>query len=655
MESGEIVFEKRYETSPAANVPGVTWYRGAVLDWVPDQSALLLEGHVLLDRKSGEKIWIFPETDASPRKMIDGQRILWLSKPRGGETELALASIPKETVAKASEAVQAGGAGIDAALPPITRADLSGAESLVLNEPIDTWHASPDGAVTASKLPTKPVMLEAGPGVLRQARFSRDTTRVTILRSTVSSGSAPVGNLLESYAFPTGRKQKDVELPMLYYLMDTSPDGNLALVATCMAQPPERDRLDVWAFQQGKHAAGWRPYADKEKAEDREVQFAAFVNPQLVLTLNKTGDLVLWKLPECRAVYKAEYAEPAVALSPGGKYLAVKAVTDPAPRLIDAASGAPQGVFESPAPLEGILAVAFRRDGRMLAAVTKEAVYAWSVEDGKLNSEIPLQVPGAGPARWSGEDHLLTAAWGGQRRLIDIEKRFLVWSYSIQRGVEATGSPDQRFWYAAEGQNTRQGRIYGLLAAEIPSAAVQTRTEGKSVEDLALIYPGSKVSVSASVSGDDSGAVVSAMRERLENLGVIVADGAPVQVSISAEEQSTGNQLQAQRFDQSEVQRFEQRKIVIKLRVSDASGRKYEREQAVWMRDFGSTGSTNAQEELSREMREQAKSTAANFTLPKIVFPDGLESGLGTSVLSPMGEAIGPPPEKKPAGTIPLP
>jgi hypothetical protein len=303
--------------------------------------------------------------------------------------------------------------------------------------------------------------------------------------------------------------------------------------------------------------------------------------------------------------------------------------------------------------LEGLLAVAFRRDGKMLAAVHRDAVYTWSLEDGKLKAEIPLPAPGSGPARWSGEGHLLMAGWGGQRRLVDVDRRFVVWSYNVQ-GCEALGSPDHRFWYTAEGQSTRQGKIHGLIAAEIPSAAVRTRLEGKSIEDVALIYPGSKVSVAANVPGDDSTAVISAMRDRLQNLGVIVADGAPVQVSISAEEQGTGNQLEARRFDQSEVQRFEQRKIAIKLRVSDASGRKYERETPVWMRSSGSTGSTNAQEELSREMREHARQVAANLTLPKTVFPDGFENGLGTSALSRLGEVLGPPPQPQAAaGTQP--
>lgn len=650
--TGEVTFERQYETSPAANVPGVTWYRGAVLDWVPDKTAWLLEGHVLLDRKTGEKIWIFPETDANPRKMIDAERMLWLSRRRAG-TELAIATVPKDKVVKASEAVQAGGVGVDAALPPVTRADTSSAQSLVLNEPIDSWLVRPDPAITASKLPTKPVLFEASPGDLRQVRFSRDTSRVTVLRAvpppggSLRIGAEPVGNVLEAYGFPTGRRQKEISLPMFYYLMDVSPDGNLALMGTFMAQPPQRDRLDVWAFEQGRHAVGWRPYGDKEKVEDREVQFAAFVNHQHVVTLNKSGDLVLWKLPECKAVYKAEYAEPILAMSPGGKYLAVKAVTDPVPRIIDAATGAPEGLLEAPTALEGILAVAFRRDGKMLAAVNRDAVYTWSLEDGKLKAEVPLPTPGSGPARWSGDGHLLLSGWGGQRRLVDVDRRFVVWSYRLQACCEANGSPDQRYWYAAEGQSTRQGRVFGLIAVDVPSAAVRTRLEGKSIEELALIYPGSKVSVSASVPGDDATTVTSAMRERLENLGVIVADGAPVQVSISAEEQGTGNQIEARRFDGSEVQRFEQRQVVIKVRVSDASGRKYEREKPVGMRALGTVGSTNAQEELTREMREEARNTAANLTFPKIVFPDGFENGLGTSTLSRLGEVLGPPPDQK--------
>src|SRR5262249_8599713 len=40
-------------------------YHGPGLQWMPDKSGLLISGHVLVDRETGEEIWNLPTTNSS--------------------------------------------------------------------------------------------------------------------------------------------------------------------------------------------------------------------------------------------------------------------------------------------------------------------------------------------------------------------------------------------------------------------------------------------------------------------------------------------------------------------------------------------------------------------------------------------------------------
>ena len=70
----------------------------------------------------------------------------------------------------------------------------------------------------------------------------------------------------------------------------------------------DRRRLDVYSTSDAKHVTGWRPYAKEQSDDDKAVVWADFLTSNQVLTVNRTGLLVLWSLPDCKAVYVAEGA-----------------------------------------------------------------------------------------------------------------------------------------------------------------------------------------------------------------------------------------------------------------------------------------------------------------------------------------------------------
>lgn len=81
-------------------------------------------------------------------------------------------------------------------------------------------------------------------------------------------------------------------------LLSVGRDGDLAVLRTNSA-----GRLDIWSLTEGKHLVAWIPYQDESRAS-RTVLWAAGLPDRGVLTLNRAGRLIRWKLPECRAVYE---------------------------------------------------------------------------------------------------------------------------------------------------------------------------------------------------------------------------------------------------------------------------------------------------------------------------------------------------------------
>jgi hypothetical protein len=131
-----------------------------------------------------------------------------------------------------------------------------------------------------------------------------DAGRAAVLTATGEAKSLRRQVRADRYDLATGQHLGNmdlftVELPRERPLMltaDASPDGNqLAAV-----EPRDERRVDVWSLATKQHAAGWEPY---EKEADPKVRWVAHLDTAHVLTLNGAGKLVLWSVPECKAVY----------------------------------------------------------------------------------------------------------------------------------------------------------------------------------------------------------------------------------------------------------------------------------------------------------------------------------------------------------------
>ena len=81
----EIVVDHTFVGDPKHMAPGSFSYKGPDIEWLPDGSAWLLHGHVIVDRAGGRPVWMLRTAkwflDPGPRRMIDNDRVLVVTGP----------------------------------------------------------------------------------------------------------------------------------------------------------------------------------------------------------------------------------------------------------------------------------------------------------------------------------------------------------------------------------------------------------------------------------------------------------------------------------------------------------------------------------------------------------------------------------------------
>ena len=246
------------------------------------------------------------------------------------------------------------------------------------------------------------------------------------------------------------------------------------------------DRVDVHNAADGKHVAGWRPY-EKESGDDRNVAWADFLDPKRVLTVNPAGTLILWSVPDCKAVYVARQAMQGVPiLSPDRKVLAV--LHGGVLRLLDPATGEPQGDATSSGhdDARGLKAAAFAPDGQELAAVLDGTIVRWDLKTGQVVGESPSPIPKAGSLQYGSARHVLLDG----KTLYDLEGKRVVCSYfggvhphggssGLHRYVAADGIIDKGTLKTIEVPEKKVSRAEAAFADSKLHGASAQGVEGK--------------------------------------------------------------------------------------------------------------------------------------------------------------------------------
>jgi len=483
-------------------------YQGPQIDWLPDKSGLVYAGHLLLERNTGEEVWVFPTTDGNPRRLISAGDILVLLRERSAKV-LKTEELPEKDIAKAMQSVKDGGAAVDSALPPLTTADLFSATAATLPNGFVQWAVRPDVGGTPPRGQEREILIaKEGESVQRMIFAAPESGKVVVQKEVTAKGGPGRAQsrqiVIERYDTISGSKGNTLPLPNVYQLGDVSPSGDFAVVAFAK-ETGKFDRLDVVGLAPKKHICAWRPFGgeqDKKPDDPHKRHFwnwgwsndpkllvwAAMIDDQHVLTINTAGKLICWKVPECKAVYYFEdFGEP-LALSAGRRYLAGGHFGEF--RVFDAHTGQCVGDLEAPALGTRAIRGGFRPDGGELAAVIDagpdKMLVRWNLIDGKIVQEIPIPGQTVGwhaPFHFSHNGARAGLEYRGDKFvllddqfLVNLGTRAVTWRYHLTGGYFAVNAPDQSTWYGIRKNNASDNSIF-LTSTATPSQAVKNKSD----------------------------------------------------------------------------------------------------------------------------------------------------------------------------------
>lgn len=653
MESGELTDNIELKKSLREGMHDGNSYEGRPIDWFPDGKRWLVDGQVVVDRTAEGAFYRLPtETgmhNAEQRIVLDDEKLL-VGMGGWGKRALMTYEIEQEQLARGIENSQRGGKEIDQQLPPLTPADISAA--VEVSGVADEWQVKPDPApAPAGKFASRPIDLKDGSGTIF---FSRADVGKVLLDC---SASLPFNfrnrgihlnqqraHRLCLYDLFKGKHLKSVPLAYDADAVAFSPDGNRVAVRLTEG----RDRIDVFDIQTEKHLAGWRPYPEEKEQEDRfaisfgnreqQVEEAEFVDAEHLLTKGRGDLLVLWTLPECRAVWTARSRH--FKLSPNHKYLAL--VNDNTVTLIDALSGEPQGQLDARG---AVSALAIDATGTRLATLASRSansvLQTWNLADGK-QVESFLLARWAAKMQWCGEEHVLL----DQQYLVSLARGMVLWKYEGSGGAQTDQSPDGRVWYTAF-RGGVGGLNYSLNALALPDPLISLRLRSLAPSRELAVGPGKSISLKLNLpTVPDRPKFAEEVRQALvgkfNTHQVTVVDGQAVVLELSYASGPTGETLVSHKggfgiFAQPDKDAIRLPEMKVECRAAITLNSKL-----LWERKSYSTTPTGhfrlAQGEtleahVNKSLWQSAGAFFEHLEVPGEVLASGMDEGYGVSTL----------------------
>lgn len=342
----------------------------------------------------------------------------------------------------------------DAELPPPTPIDLSAVKVVKIAD-APTLRYEPDAeepcpALLAEiKLPRKgrhvrrilfsrPALAQAAllfSSAADEESFSVDVDRVELT----------TGKVLGSWKLFTGTRQKASARRTAEEIYradaDLSQDGGrLAVLA------PDESRMAVFSLEDGRPIVSWHPYRAERGAQ--KISWFGFVDSDHVLTLNDGGKLILWRIPDCRAIYQVNDIKCDPAFS--GQRKSVLVCNGARLAILDAKTGECRRRFEPDRfRLEAYKSACFRRDGQEVVVLQGYGlcqVTRWDLTTGAPRETMDLAHAVRVQYLQSGR---ILADSGRYVELIDGKLQAPVVCYTLTHGGAAIGSPDGQFWFFA--------------------------------------------------------------------------------------------------------------------------------------------------------------------------------------------------------------
>ncbi len=324
-------------------------------------------------------------------------------------------------------------------------------------------------------------------------------------------------------------------------VLDVDPSGQRVAISVGIPGRLSASRLEIWQLgeSKGRLVAAWNPLDERAgSAHSPAPRFARFIDPDHLLVVNWPSTLVLWDVPNKRVVYTLQLTGgEALALSPGGKYLAVSVASGVA--LLDPLTGATRGRLDTNYLSQAELS--FQPDGKRLAAVSAGHVLVWDFEKGEEIRDFFFPTPTLpGRLDWVADGYLLAAG----TKLIDLERRIVLWEYEppsprIERD-RTCGELGGVFWYTAG--NGQEGYLVGV---KLPHEAARQMAASLNADALLALKPGASVNLTVRLQGTpgEEAKARQALSDQLQKLGIGVDPKSPIVLAATTETGRTREHL----------------------------------------------------------------------------------------------------------------
>ena len=369
----------------------------------------------------------------------------------------------------------------------------------------------------------------------------------------INTGPSGKGGILKLQRIDLvqGKAQDPLDCPNSMQPFDIDPTGNYlaARIESGTSNGfPERG-IGVWKITdkglQPVRVWNLRAPGDRRRAAPT---LARFIDADRLVTVS-SGKLVLWQVSSAKAVYTTALADgtESLALSANRKYLALEANSGPAQGVyvIEALTG--RTVAKLPGEQRYLTALAFRPDGKQLAALTPNRLIVWNLDDGEIDRDLNFSPPIQGQTtQWLGNSYLMV----GGENLVDLERRIVLWKYQldgVRRSSRPCGEMGGFFWYALTSADRKER---GLFRAKLPHDDALKVADGLEPEKLFAVRPGANVSLNFAAQGDagERQKSIEALTAQLRKLGMNVVNTSALVLQASTETGKT-SQMEYRPFD----------------------------------------------------------------------------------------------------------
>lgn len=522
-------------------------YRGSKLEYMPGLPTWLVHGDLVIDRASGVLLTRLPfaEDDHAPlpRRLLPNQTGLIISRSgtRWGVTSMP---INGQAIEQALAAVAKG----PEALPKLTTPDRSSIRRVRVELP-GNWQVTPEPLPVADTLrPLLPLAARlnevrhvalSGGGQQHAAVLSLTEETEPLLRKVlrVDRHDLVAGGHLGSFTLPVPVKGIDEKWQPV---ADLSLSGKRYAIRT----PSNAERIDVFDAETGAHLCGYRPY----QSAASKVRWLGFTDDDRLLTLSEAGQLALWEVPACKAVYECQATYTGgLALSLDRAWLAAE-VPGQGLVLLDTAVGEPLGRLPLSGQGKQPTALAFHPNNRELAAVLHDAdaatVACWDLESGEARLRFSAQgLRDSDSLHYCSQDYLCH----GGTALIDLRNQIHLWTYIHPHGsTHLNHSPDGRHWYVFG--DTFKNTPANLGGLDLPEAKAGQLSMGLGTNQVQrLLAPGMPIQLTVNAGGADRQMLTADLTRSLKQAGFLVGQSRLV-LHVDGSQSDSGDQMRLDRF-----------------------------------------------------------------------------------------------------------